>query len=59
MGKMTPEKQEEYMERITRALEGIEQELGCMSSGIMDIWQYDSSRAITCVPGRRSDSQGA
>ena len=24
---MTPEKQEEYMERIARALEGIEQEL--------------------------------
>ena len=29
---MTPKKQEEYMERIARALEGIEQELGCMRS---------------------------
>lgn len=34
---MTAEKQEEYMERIARALEGIEQELASMNSSISSI----------------------
>ncbi|MDO5362457.1 MAG: hypothetical protein Q4F03_07385 [Eubacteriales bacterium] len=34
---MTSEKQEEYMERIAKALEGIEQELECINCSISRI----------------------